>query len=480
MATLAIFTIVKSDNTAITLSADQTAAPFVGYHLIDYGPQIGEADIARGGSPYADGTRIANQRYGNVVEQYRLDIVGSSPDDAIAKLADLYRLVYWARDLQFHPGLPDPPVIAYSIPGTTKSGSAFIYGGSISETTQTPRLQAEGNRIKGIILTIERTRWFLSTGNFPTIPAIKSSAVSALWGLVPFDGSANAVIPGDVPARVALSLNYNPGSATNIGRAVFGYASERRMRAVYGSWTVPTTPTVLEAENFTTRTNYVLGASAGASPGAGNTYAGSTGTPATLVGSVSFNGGSWRAFARLQVSAGGAASVSLKVAAGSFIISQFAPVSVSANQWRMYDLGVVTSPTAPHAFGGASTPESLTLTVAADISAGQLFVDCLVMIPCGEYYLDMRLATNISGSGPTMRYRNIEQPYGSSGAYLAAGGYTIYTAAQIAGEMYFPPGKGVLYWLAGDVNFANTFTAAGTDVLLSVSYAAQYETAPSS
>ena len=335
MATLAIFTIVQDDGTSITLSADQAAAPFVGYHLIDYGPQLGALSVARNGSPYVDGSRIVNQRSENIVEQYRLDIVGSSPNDALLKLAALYQLVYWARDAQISPNVLIPPAIKYSIPGTTRTGFAYILNGSVSETIQTPRINIEGNRIKGIILTLERTRWYLGgAGIAPTATAVKTSALMGNWDAIPFDGSPIAAIPGDVPARVDLSFIYNGTTAiAPLSRLVVGYRSNQRHRGGYTDITIATSPILAEAESFT-RVNFVVGASPNASPGgAGNTYVTTTSTSGTLTGTLSSASGRYRVFARMQANAAWAvnmevldASLNTRVASSAVSVSVLAVV----------------------------------------------------------------------------------------------------------------------------------------------------------
>lgn len=477
MATLAIFTIVQDDGTTITLSADQAAAPFAGYHLMDYGPQLGALSVARNGSPYVDGSRIVNARSENVVEQYRLDIVGTTPDDAMLKLAALYQLVYWARDAQINPNVLIPPAIKYSIPGTTRTGFAYILNGSVSETTQTPRLQVEGNRIKGIILTLERTRWYLGgAGIAPTTTSVKSSALMGNWDAIGFDGSTIAAVVGDVPARVDLSFIYNGTTAiAPLSRLVVGYRSNQRHRGGYTDIATATSSILAEAENFT-RLNFAAGASPNASPGgAGNTYVASTSTSGTLTGIISSTAGKYRVFARMQANAAWSINMDVLDAAGNIRMS-FPAVTVSVGQWRMFDMGVISIPSLSNVFTNGAFSESATIRFNASGASGQIYVDVFILIPCDEYYLDLRTKIDISTAGAGVRYSNLVLPT-AIGAYNAAGNTAMYAPLQASGELWLPPGKGTLFWLAGNTNFANTL---GEKTLVNLSYAPQYETGPSS
>lgn len=486
MANLAIFTIIQDDGNTITLNADQQAAPFYGYHLIDYGPQIGTLEIARNGSPYADGSRIVNQRSNNIVEQYRMDIVGQSPDDALAKLAALYQLVYWARDAQINPGMLIPPGITYSIPGATRSGFAYILNGTVSESPQTPRLNIEGNRIKGIVLTIERTRWYRSSGsNAPNIITYKSVGDVAIWGVIGIDNVTYGSVPGDVPARVGL--HFASAHASNpIGKLVLGYRSNQRNRDGYTDDTTITTPLIVEAESASvTRTNFTTGSSATASPGTGTTYASTTAATAKMV--FQFNTalgrsptGRFRVFARMLSTVGGSGNVALTNLNGASRATQvFAPVTVNVNAWRMYDLGVFSLPSAPTLFGAPGGHFGYLQIDFSGIS-GALWVDCFLFVPCDEYYLTLTLKDDVTlASAFPVLYNNIVIPTAAA-AYYSTLSLTAITTVQRAGEILIPPGKGTFFWIGMTNVNGNVFTGTNADMQLGLKVAPQYETAPTS
>lgn len=471
------------------VDAINTSPNFTGYHLVSYQGQPPPVETARNSSLYIDGSTIVNYKAANVVETIVIDIVGNSVDDAFDKLRALERFVWSARDYHTAPNSRIPSRIAYIPFGGSRTVYAVVFNGQVNETTASGRAKVDGNRIRNISVTIEREPYwrqlepnensfnqpyqFVDPGNTRIYQSPR------WWGVLSFNATPGGLLTpgGDVPALVKLGVT--PNNLFNLSRAVVGYVSQKR-NAIPG-YTIPTAPLLYEAESFViddavhgTR-QFVTTASP--YTGGGGIDTAVRITTATVYGlrlhtTINLGLQSCRVFARMRVIPFGVAttvSVNITQQAGA-VASDIGPavfVSSAVTEWAMYDMGVFTPPQEV-ATEWRTTPITFALGVGVYTQhitgTENLEIDCLILIPCDEYYLDMAcVPQTIDQTKPAMSYNNIMVPNT--------------TVGNVSGSLYIPPGNGVLYYLAGWDNFQNSWdpiTTPTSPVELNLLYTERY------
>lgn len=459
---------------SLNLAGDTDAKPTRGYHLVTYQANPAPAELARNSSLYIDGNTPVYSKAGNTVETIVINIKGTDAPDAYDYLRALQRWAYWVRDYHAAPNSRWPSYMSYSPWGVSGRYYAVLINAQVNESDQSGRADADKGWIKRVTITIERESFwrqqpptnaafgtsysFVSGGNTSAYQAPR------WWGVLPFNGLAGglAVPAGDVPALVKLGVT--PNSGFNLSRAVFGYVSQKRTAPP--GYTIPTTPTVHEAENFVIDdpTHVFRQFVSAASPNTGgptvdNTVRVQTHTTYALRIHASIGLGlqSCRIFARMRVIPFGVATtVSVRMTQQAAAVATFTGPAVTVDsavtEWAMYDMGVFTPPieVAPE---WSSTIASFTLGVGVYTQhltgTENLEIDCFVLIPCDEYYLDMSCVPQTTDqTKPAMIANNIMVPNTTTG--------------NVNGTLYIPPGKGVLYYLAGWDNFQNSWDPIST------------------
>jgi hypothetical protein len=224
-------------------------------------------------------------------------------------------------------------------------------------------------------------------------------------------GAANYTdVVGDVPARLYY-LHVDDLAVARIYRQFWmGFRSDAR-----AGGDAANVASVWECEDGTANIDTALGPDATASPGGGgNTLMTCDFSPTTtwaervaiLMSDVTINYanqvGSYVVLLRAQVDAG-VAQVYLRSGNGTNIAYRQGPVvDVADTAWTLYNLGVVEFPTrslhaVPTALLAATYDQRDQLALWARVKPGeavpsQFDMDCLVLIPCDEYFIHVQSA----------------------------------------------------------------------------------------
>lgn len=461
------------EQVSINLSGDTDAKPTRGYHLVTYQANPAPAELARNSSLYIDGNTPVFSKAGNTVETIKINIKGTDAPDAYDLLRALQRWAYWVRDYHAAPNSRWPSYMSYSPWGVSGRYYAVLINAQVNESDQSGRANTDAGWIKNVTITIERESFwreqvpnssaFANAYNF--ISGGTTAAISTVrpWGVLPFNGLAGGIeVPaGDVPAMVWLSVT--PATFGPIANAVFGYVSQRR-NGIPG-YTIPTAPIVHEIENFSIidATHCAAVSRSSASPytafGTMSAMAVTTSSPLAnrVLASIGMGTQRQRMFLRMKVATAGLGTT-VQVRLSQTGIGFIGPAvnvdsTVSGADWRMYDMGVIEPPLdVPTTWiGGAPLGQTIQIVIATAHLAGTgtLEMDCIIAIPCDEYFVEMSIpAQATSTSAPAVSLNNIMLP--------------IQTIGNVNGTLYIPPGKGVLYYLTGYDNFGNFWDGVPT------------------
>lgn len=448
------------------VDAINTSPNFTGYHLISYQGQPPPIETARNSSLYVDGSTIVNYKAGNVVETIVLDIVGNSTDDVFDKLRALERFAWSARDYHTAPNSRIPSRIAYIPFGGSRTVYAVVFNAQINETTASGRARVDGNRIRNISVTIEREPYwrqlepnqgtFAQPYQFVEPGNTSAYRVPRWWGVLSFNATPpdGLLTPGgDVPALIQLALR--PRNGFKLARFICGYISQKRNSSL--GWTIPTTPNVVEAEGgtiFDSTGNTAKVVVTTASPYVGVSINTAMRIQQSLVYTLRFATSAalgtytWRLFARMRL-VPGAGSTSVSVQAYSDNAGNFgAPAMVNSTvygDWFMYDMGVMVPPAKSSRWGATPAIGASAIGIATRHITGaeSLDIDCFVLIPTDEYYVDMSCTETTDSTVPAMILDNIMVPPLTTGA--------------VNGQLYIPPGDGVFYYLGGWTSLQNSW-----------------------
>lgn len=483
MAGATLIALVNGDEQiSLNLSNYTQGEPTPGYHLVTYQANPAPAELARNSSLYVDGNTPVYSKAGNTVETIVLNIRGADAAAAYDYLRALQRWAYWVRDYHAAPNSRWPSYISYSPWGVSGRYYAVLINAQVNESDQSGRADADKGWIKRVTITIERESFwrqqpptsaaFGTPYNFVSGGTTAAYASPRWWGVLPFNGLAGGLtVPaGDVPALVKFTVT--PRGGFKLARFVAGYISQRRNAAL--GWTIPTTPNVIEAEagtSFSGSTAPVVVTTASPYAGVSINTVMRTSANASFVlrfaVAAPLGTYSWRLFARMRLLAG-AGGTSVKVQAYSDQTGPFgAPVYVNSTpfgDWFMYDLGVMVPPVKVSEWANTPASGGLPIGVRTQHVTGTeaLDVDCFILIPTDEYYVDMTCTETTSTATPAMALNNIMVPP--------------ITTGQVNGALNIPPGKGILYYLAGWSSFENSWDPGGpTPVMtLGLNYSERY------
>jgi len=422
----------------------------------------------------------------DITESIPVDIATVDDDDFASSLQDLAQLA--RRAAEYTAGNHQDPVWWYTqMQDETNSTRTLVK--SLRFTADARRGGAydrppcmEPGRRSGVI-TLTHHPYHERTS---AVAASGTANVSVLGGAVNYTDVA-----GDVSARLYYLRFY--GVPNQQFRQFWaGFRSDRRAEGDAGN-----VVTLWECEDGTNGTDTAPAADAAASPGAGNTIQQCDFTTTVTwarrvyiyMSDVTANyeeqTGAYVVLLRAQVD-GNSADVRLHVqSASSVVYQQNQPVSVADTNYTFYNLGTVEWPfrnlhSSPLGAPFADSYDShSSLEIWARVTPGSagvptLDMDCLVLIPCDEYFLHVKHA-DLAGAGNTYELYIQAAPEDTHGAltidatnsWIRTGSPTSVIGAGV------PEGDGRMFYCVtiDDDGTAPTFNS---DMDIQVSYFPRY------
>ena len=346
-------------------------------------------------------TPTPGQKPDSVIEAMQVRVTGSSHDNLATYLQSLHAMqegaIRYIKD-QFEQN----PVWLWSQTKSETGGRRALVrsigigwdSGWYGHGGETPDPLIIGNQAL-LTLTIEREAYWERTSN---TTAATDTDVSAIGGV--FDYSGTDVV-GDAPARIhELKVGHDNGGLV-FDECWLGFRSANK-HGTLGNYNP-----IWELEDGINGADTLSAIDATASPGGGGdtkktcTFAVEAGwkTRVTMALSnvsadESDHYGRFVCLLRAKVTAG-TAEVRIRqlMLDDASSITSGPIVEISATDWTIYNLGVVTIPlrnlhavTTTHVGDGYDSDYAIQIR-ARETATCDLYMDCLVMIPCDEYYI---------------------------------------------------------------------------------------------